>query len=679
MTTHIPEILAPAGDRASFLAALAAGADAVYAGLKHFSARMQAENFSLAELARLTDLAHARKARVYIAMNTLLKPGDARAAGNLLERLGREVRPDALIFQDLGLAALARQTGFAGELHLSTLANFTSAGSLKAAQALGAHRVVLPRELDVDEIKSVAAACPEGLSLETFVHGALCYCVSGRCYWSSWLGGKSGLRGRCVQPCRRLYRQGGRKGKPMRLFSCQDLSLDVLTRALLAVPQVAAWKIEGRKKGPHYVFYATTAYRMLRDQADDPQARKSALDMLDQSLSRTRTHSVFLPQRPHTPIRPEEETASGMLAGKVKREPDGRAYFTTFMPLLSGDFLRIGYEDDSWHQTIKIRRGLPKRGRVDFRFERSKTPPSGASVFLLDRREPELVRLLNALDREEEALAKTRGRTTAPEASGTNSQHSNATDEADMRGRFVPVLPEPCARKEKRVDMHVTRFTPRSLGAQATGLWMWTATVKETPARTAAKVWWWLPPVVWPKEEEAFLKHLAQVLALGGRRFVCNAPWQRACLEDPELTVWAGPFCNVANALAVQELKALGFHGAFVSPELPGPDLLALPGQSPLPLGVVVKGLWPLGMTRYFSPETRTEEPILSPRNEVLWTRKFGQNMWLFPNWEMDLSAHQRDLADAGYSAFAILHEVWPKAVPRAERPGQFNWENQLL
>ncbi len=114
MDRHVPEIMAPAGDRASFLAGVAAGADAVYLGLKHFSARMQAKNFGLGELSALTDYAHERGVRVYVAMNVLLKPDDARAAGSLMERLAQYVRPDALIVQDLGLLPLARQAGFAG-------------------------------------------------------------------------------------------------------------------------------------------------------------------------------------------------------------------------------------------------------------------------------------------------------------------------------------------------------------------------------------------------------------------------------------------------------------------------------------------------------------------------------------------------------------------------------------
>ena len=178
-------------------------------------------------------------------------------------------------------------------------------------------------------------ACPEGLDLECFVHGALCYCVSGRCYWSSYMGGKSGLRGRCVQPCRRVYRQGGAaaaamakqaeqqareqgrngrdggrdmrrprpqrsnpgKGRDGRFFSCLDLSLDVLAKTLLHIPHLVSWKIEGRKKGPHYVYHVVTAYRMLRDNPGDPQARKDAEAILEMALGRPGSRARFLPHK----------------------------------------------------------------------------------------------------------------------------------------------------------------------------------------------------------------------------------------------------------------------------------------------------------------------------------------------------------------------------------------------
>jgi len=189
-------ILSPAGDRDSFLAAIAAGADAIYCGMKKFSARMTAKNFALNELAALTDLARENKTKVYIAFNSILKPDEMAMAGGLVERLEKEVRPDALIISDLALPPLARQAGFSGEIHLSALGNLSFPSGLRLlAEKLGITGAVVPRELNIDEIKMMASSCPKGLSLEVFVHGALCYGVSGRCYWSSYFGGKSGLRG----------------------------------------------------------------------------------------------------------------------------------------------------------------------------------------------------------------------------------------------------------------------------------------------------------------------------------------------------------------------------------------------------------------------------------------------------------------------------------------------------
>jgi putative protease len=368
-TTHTPRpaILAPAGNRAAFLAALAAGADAIYCGLKRMSARMEAKNFSIAELAQLTQLAHDRKVNVYVTVNALVKPDELDRAGRLIDRLQRHVHPDALIVQDLGVVALARQVGFDGEIHLSTLANVSFPKALGfIGRTLAANRVVIPRELSIDEIKAMAAACPKALGLETFIHGALCYGVSGRCYWSSYMGGKSGLRGRCVQPCRRHYRQGGRdgrKGKIVRIFSCQDFSVDVLVKILWQVKQVLAWKIEGRKKGPHYVYYTVTAYRMLRDQGNDARIKRDALDLLAQSLGREGTHYRFLPQRSQKPIDTRRQTASGLFMGKVQG-PAKNPWVVVRQALLPGDVLRVGYEDEAGHAICRVTRHVPKRGAI---------------------------------------------------------------------------------------------------------------------------------------------------------------------------------------------------------------------------------------------------------------------------------------------------------------------------
>lgn len=651
----VPEIMAPAGGRESFLAAMAAGADAVYLGLKHFSARMQANNFSISELARLTDLAHDQGSKVYVAMNTLVKPGDEDAAGRLLDRAARLVHPDALIVQDPAMLLLARQVGFQGELHLSTLANITHPAGLAMAHDMGADRVVIPRELNLDEVRQMTEACPEGLDLEIFVHGALCYSISGRCWWSSYMGGKSGLRGRCVQPCRRLYRHG-RDDQGRRAFSCMDLSLDVLTKPLLQMPKVSAWKIEGRKKGPHYVYYTVKAYQLLRDHPKDAQAKKDALSLLEQALGRPGTHSVFLPQRTFTPVQPDKDTGSGLFLGPVRTQ-NRKPYLKPRQELLPGDLLRVGYEDETGHRVLPVRKRVPKGGRLDLPGGRGPSATAGMRVFLIDRREPGL---MHAMRDQEKRLA--------------------GADDADSAGgsSFVPTMPRPVKLSGSR-HISLFRTPPKGKVRSETGLWLEDRLVSSLPKPLGRKIWWWLPPVIWPNEEQRWKELVQMALDKGARALVLNAPWQRALVPDGDVRLLAGPFCNIANAMAVQVLAEQGFSGAFVSPELSGEEFLRLPAESPLPLGMVLKGSWPLGISRVLGQGVKSGETYSSPKGEGCWVKPLGQNYWIYPDWELDLSSESKALERAGYAWLVDMRENWPKKVRAAQRTSKFNWHLKLL
>jgi len=656
---HIPEIMAPAGDSASYLAAVAAGADAVYVGLKHFSARMQATNFSISELAQLASLGRDRGTKTYVAMNTMVKPNDVESAGRLLDRLNKTVKPFAIIVQDLAMIELAKQVGFKGEIHLSTLANLSHPTGLDIAKKLGVKRVVVPRELNLDEVKLMAESCPKDLDLEIFVHGALCNCVSGRCYWSSYLGGKSGLRGRCVQPCRRLYTSTKESGK--RLFSCNDLSLDLLTKPLLTMPKVAAWKIEGRKKGPHYVYYTVRAYQMLRDNPKDAQAKKAAQDLLDQALGRPTSHSTFLPQRPFQPIRPGEETASGRLVGEVKRDQK-KLYFQPREQLNAGDVVRIGYEDLPGHRTIYIRRRVPKRGRMDIPF--SKIPeknriPSGTKVFLVDRRDPELNKLIKGLESELALFP-------APES---------------KESTFTPTWPKTASRaKMKSENTTLFRTLPRGKVYGKTAFWLERSTIGKVPRSQVNRSQWWLPPVIWPEEDKRFRSLIKEAVKKGAREFVINAPWQAGYFEDRKSAILvAGPYCNASSRLSLKVLKDLGRSSAIISPELPADDVFAIAQNPPIALGFVLKGLWPFGISRFLAENVRFDEPIKSPMHEVLFVRKHGENNWIYPGWELDLSEEYKSLEKAGFKNFITIKEEWPRAVPRPKRTSTFNWKLKLL
>lgn len=647
-------ILAPAGSKPSFLAALAAGAEAIYCGLKSFSARMEARNFSLEELCGLADLAHRKGTRVYVTLNTLLKPDELDAAGRVLDRLGRQVRPDAVIVQDLAMAQLVRQTGFEGQVHWSTLSNVGFPSALRLIQEkLPIDHLVLPRELTVDEIKAMAAACPPNLGLEVFIHGALCYGISGRCYWSSFLGGKSGLRGRCVQPCRRMYSQGR---EARRYFSCLDLSLDVLVKVLRGIPQVRGWKIEGRKKGPHYVYYVVSAYRLLRDHGGDARAKKDALHLLSRALGRPGTHYRFLPQRPQNPVNSGEQTGSGLFIGRIQ---GGRqAFFSPRQELLPADLLRIGYEDAPGHRIERLGRSVPKGGRYTLSAAAGGAP-KGTPVFLIDRRETALEDLLRQLETE---LTR------------------DAAAETSPRSAFSALLPHPVRTALKPAELKVFRQPPLPALPQRVGLWLSPEALESVPARRHPSVWWWLPPALFPEDEAAVREQVHSARGRGSRFFVLNDPWQVALFApgSTQPTLWAGPFCNLANPLALETAAGLGFNGAIVSPELAAADFLKLPQRSPLPLGVVVGGNWPLCVARVVSAGLRLESPLRSPKGEDAWAVRHGPLYWVFPNWELDLREQTETLRRAGYRLFVHLAEPLPPPVNRKHRPGFWNWGGEL-
>lgn len=654
---HKPLILAPAGNTASFFAAIAAGADAVYCGLKNFSARMEANNFSTEELSILTQFAHSKGVKVYITLNSILKPEDIQQAGNLLDKLKKYVKPDALIIADLAFIKLAKDVGFKGELHLSTLANMSQPEAISwSARNFGVKNIVVPRELNIDEIKKMAENCPDGIELETFVHGALCYGVSGRCYWSSFLGGKSGLRGRCVQPCRRMYTQ---KNQKKRYFSCQDLSLDVLAKVLLTIPEITTWKIEGRKKGPHYVYYAVKAYKMMRDHGTDPQMKRAAIGLLGQALGRTATHYNFLPQRPQNPVDTEKQTGSGLLLGTLKGTHKNQ-FFIPRQALMRGDLLRIGYEDAGGHAIQKVYKSVPKKGRLHVKFDNKRAPASGSPVFLIDRREKELLDIIETCEAELDKF-------TPAKVSASQFKLNFTGSKTKKRGKKLAL--------ETRVQRNPSRKIQKN-----DSLWLSEKTADLVPKKITSDCWWWLPPVIWPEDEQDFKKLVERILKKGAQNFVLNSPFQMTLFSNNNnLNIWAGPFCNQSNGFSISILAKSGFSGVIVSPELSKEDYMNLPAQSPVPLGIVLSGSWPLAVSRVLSDEIKPNVPFSSPKGETSWARKHGTDYWIFPDWITDITSKKEELIKAGYSFFIHMDETVPKEINLRKRPGKWNWDLKLL
>jgi putative protease len=287
------ELLAPAGSPEALDAAVGEGADAVYLGLKDFNARLRSANFTYAQFeSSLRSLRRMGK-KVYVTVNTVFEQREAGRMYQFLKYLA-EQGPDALIVQDFGVVAMARSEFPSLRLHASTQMNIASARGANALSRHGVSRVVLARELSLEELRGVRAET--NLELEVFVHGALCVSVSGLCLFSSFLGGKSANRGMCTQACRRLYhREQGESGY---YFSPNDLQL--LERVPdLAAAGINALKIEGRMKSASYVGAVVSAYRLVVDavaQGDEEQIQRSieqGQEILRNDFARPKTQYFF--------------------------------------------------------------------------------------------------------------------------------------------------------------------------------------------------------------------------------------------------------------------------------------------------------------------------------------------------------------------------------------------------
>ncbi len=274
---NAPELLAPAGNYECFRAALAMGADAVYLAGKNFGARSYAGNFERGEIESCVQFAHLRGAKVYAAVNTLAGNRENPELIDFLKFL-QSARVDGVIVQDLSIPELARRHDIALRLHASTQMTVHNLSGAKAAAELGFSRVVLARELGFDEIKYISENC--GIETEIFVHGAMCMSYSGQCLMSSALGGRSGNRGRCAQPCRQPYRTAG--GEEF-VLSLKDMALINEIDKLINCG-AASLKIEGRMKGAAYVAAVVEAYRRCIDERRKPT--KSELDRLNRVFYR---------------------------------------------------------------------------------------------------------------------------------------------------------------------------------------------------------------------------------------------------------------------------------------------------------------------------------------------------------------------------------------------------------
>ena len=329
----LPELLAPAGNLLAGITAFDAGADAVYAGLSKFNARERSENFSFNDMSCLIAYAHKNSRKVYVTLNTLIKEQELP---ELLSGLAR-IRPDAVIVQDLGVLRIIREYFPDMEIHASTQMGIHNSAGLRIAEEMGVKRVVLERQTTLEELKTMQKDSP--LDLEIFVHGSLCCSLSGQCLFSSWLGGWSGNRGKCKQPCRRRFFSS--KGNGF-FFSTQDLSTLDLVHNFKEMG-IASLKIEGRLRKADYIQNAVAAYRILLD-ADEKPNRKllgEARKILSGTYGRRWSHGFYSEESIKTLVKHDSPGAAGLLCGRVEVSEDKGFSFKTAHRLYLGDRLRV--------------------------------------------------------------------------------------------------------------------------------------------------------------------------------------------------------------------------------------------------------------------------------------------------------------------------------------------------
>ncbi len=341
------ELLAPAGNREAFLAALANGADAVYLGGQSFSARQYAENFSLENISDALDYAHLRKKKVYVTVNTLIADEEFSPALDYIWTLYR-MGVDAVIVQDLGLVQALHQLIPDLRLHASTQMTIHNTPGAELLRGEGIRRIVLAREMTRDELAEVCGD-NKAMEFEVFVHGALCFSYSGQCLFSSLVGGRSGNRGRCAQPCRLPYQLFSRESAApvasngRHLLSPADLCL-IEELADLQKIGVHSLKIEGRMKRPEYVAIVTRAYREVLDSLAiapsipvSPELKKRLAGIFNRNFTSgyylVDKVGYFSPQRPNN---------RGKFAGRVvEQKQDLTTHIKLTESLRAGDGLEI--------------------------------------------------------------------------------------------------------------------------------------------------------------------------------------------------------------------------------------------------------------------------------------------------------------------------------------------------
>lgn len=597
------ELLAPAGSMEALRAAVCNGADAVYLGADTFNARMNARNFSAADLQEAVVYCHVRGVKVHLTLNTLVLDREMPRAAELI-RLAASCGVDAFIVQDLGVVSLCRQLAPDVPIHASTQMSIHSLEGVMEAAALGCSRVVLARELPAEEIAHICKKSP--VEIEVFVHGALCMCYSGQCYLSSVIGRRSGNRGQCAQPCRLPYGYGRFESTryPLSLKdNCLAGELDELRRM-----GVASIKIEGRMKRPEYVAIVTRAYRTV---LNGGKLMPSDLQELETAFSRQGfTDGYFRGQ-----------TGSDMFGRRQEGEDTADLFASARATYEQGEPQRIGVRFYAM-----IRRGEPAqlavedpdgnlcrtRGPVpEQAVYRSLTPQdleqqlkkTGGTPYLCtavrSSLDPDLMlpaSAINAMRRDVIAeLTAKRGRA-AP-------AHLNAYDEPP---RYDGIAGEPQLTIAVRT---AGQITSRMLSMKPTVLYVPLSELAEHPdlpqrVSVETQLAAILPRVIWSGELAPVARQLRTVYEMGVRQVLAGNLGQLHIARAAGFAVRGDFGLNIVNSRAMRYLREQGLDSQLLSFELTLPQIRDI--SKAVPAELLIYGRLPLMLMENCVMKNRT-------------------------------------------------------------------------
>ena len=565
------ELLAPAGSMEAVAAAVQNGADAVYLGYGDFNARRNAKNFSQEEFAAAVSYCHVRGAKVYLTLNTLLTDRELPRAAEFAAQASA-LGADAVLVQDMGVVRLLRQVAPDLPVHASTQMTLHNLDGVKMAAELGMTRAVLSRELSRDQIEYICQRSP--IEIEVFAHGALCMCYSGQCFLSSVIGGRSGNRGLCAQPCRLKYGWGDKAdSNPL---SLKDLSLAGHLRELRKMG-VACLKLEGRMKRPEYVAVITGIYSRAIREDREPTAEE--LEQLRAAFSRQGfTQGYYLDQQGPDMfgVREEEKEPKELFAMARNTYQSGEAQrvpVTFYAMIRPGEPTHVGVEDPQG-RVVTVEGQVPEAART-------RALTAEAVETQLSRTGGTPYRCVKVRSLVEEGLS-------LPLAA-LNALRREALDGLTKQREQLPQRRQgefhPGARYENRKEPPALTLSVHT-AEQVTGellalgpamvyipLEELAAHPEKAQAPAGTKIGVTLPRVAWDREMDQVTDQLRLVRDLGITDALIGNLGMAPVAQKLGFTLRGDFGLEVYNSQAVKEYKRLGFSSLTLSFELKFPQL----------------------------------------------------------------------------------------------------------